>query len=147
MSAQIELAKWLQMNRPDLCRDLDQQLSFAGGIRVLNQATGLHEAPTGDVAGICGRYLAALRAGHEAALGSEAGDGHMRCIKAWVPPSAAIEAATKAERDRILVKLETLRPTDQPYTRIEWRWEEKGARDLFAKIMKALGQEEKGGES
>jgi hypothetical protein len=57
------------------------------------------------------------------------------------------DAATKAEHARILAVLETCRPTTQPYTRRDWALEERGKNELFAKIMKALGQPVKeGGE-
>ena len=49
-------------------------------------------------------------------------------------------AATKAEHARILAKLEECRPTEQPYSRIQWRWEEKGRREQFDKMMKAVDQ-------
>jgi hypothetical protein len=49
------------------------------------------------------------------------------------------QAATAAERARIFAALEECRPTEQPYSRIQWRWEEKGRREQFDKMMKALG--------
>lgn len=54
-------------------------------------------------------------------------------------PKSIRQSATQAEHARILAILETCRPTEQPYSRIEWRWEEKGAQRLWDKIMKALG--------
>jgi hypothetical protein len=48
-------------------------------------------------------------------------------------------AATAAERARIFAALEECRPTSQAYSRRDWAIEERGKRDLWAKIMKALG--------
>lgn len=53
---------------------------------------------------------------------------------------AAIEGATIAEHARIMAAIEKCRPTDQPYTRRDWALEERGKRELWDKIMKALGE-------
>lgn len=56
------------------------------------------------------------------------------------------DAGAREERARIMAALETCRPTEQPYTRRDWAIEEKGKRELWDKILKALGQEQKGGK-
>ena len=48
-----------------------------------------------------------------------------------------------AERERILAKLETLRPMEQPYTRREWALGQRGEKSMFDKIMRAIAE---GGE-
>jgi hypothetical protein len=52
--------------------------------------------------------------------------------------TAAREQGAQEERAKIMAKLETCRPTEQPYTRVQWRWEEKGKQELWNKLMKAL---------
>lgn len=49
-----------------------------------------------------------------------------------------VEDPAKTERDRILAKLEALRPMEQPYTRRDWALEQKGERSMFEKILAAI---------
>lgn len=53
--------------------------------------------------------------------------------------TAAREQGAREEKARILALLERCRPTEQPYSRRDWALEERGKRELFDKIMKALG--------
>lgn len=66
--------------------------------------------------------------------------------------NAAVEAATKdatqAERARIRAELQKLEPIAEPYSRRDWALEQKGAREMFAKVMRLFDAptEQKGGE-
>lgn len=50
-----------------------------------------------------------------------------------------------AERERIMAALQMCKPTETVYSRRDWAIEERGKRDLWAKIMKALGEPVKEG--
>jgi hypothetical protein len=67
---------------------------------------------------------------------------------AFHPQTEAVDLLAEAsaqgareERARFMAKLETCRPTEVAYSRRDWAIEEKGKRELFDKIMKALGAE------
>ena len=56
-------------------------------------------------------------------------------------PETAEQVAAKAvqaERTRILAALEAIKPMEQPYTRLQWSWEQKGAKDHHAKVLAAI---------
>jgi hypothetical protein len=55
--------------------------------------------------------------------------------------------AAAAERARIMAALETCRPTETQYTRRDWAIEEKGKRELWDKIMKAIDSHLAGDEA
>ncbi len=50
---------------------------------------------------------------------------------------AAVDPA-QAERDRILSKLEALKPMEQPYTRRDWAIEQKGEKAMWERMVKAI---------
>lgn len=114
-------------------------------IEVLNEMTGKSVRISDDMAAASSMFAKVLR---EKFLPKErtAGDDHMACIRGSDSSrevTARIQsrvAGAHEERARIMAALETCRPTEQPYTRRDWALEERGKRDLWAKIMKALGE-------
>jgi hypothetical protein len=51
---------------------------------------------------------------------------------------SAREAGAQAERERIMGKLEALKPMEQPYTRRDWALEQRGEQRLYERIIKAI---------
>ena len=59
----------------------------------------------------------------------------------WAEAPPVIDA-TKAEHTRILAALNKHKPVEQPYTRVEWRHEERGAQKLWDTLMAEIGGDE-----
>jgi hypothetical protein len=52
--------------------------------------------------------------------------------------AAAREEGARVERERIMGKLEALKPMEQPYTRRDWALEQRGEQRLYERIIKAI---------